>query len=258
MLKLCSLSSGSKGNCIYIASDTTEILVDFGMSFSYVSDALKKIGTDIGNISGVVVTHEHADHVCGLLKASQEGLKVYAHARTTLALNAKCGRITTENLPFYDGGFQIGDITVLPFRVPHDAVYPLAYSFVSADDKISVATDIGHPTEGIINNLKNSRILLLEANHDREMLLGGDYPEKLKKRIDGANGHLSNEVAAEILKKVVSPKTKQIVLGHLSENNNTPELAFQTVVDSLYRAGITEGKDVLVDVATQSHTTRIF
>ena len=258
MLSLCSLSSGSKGNCIYIASDTTEILVDFGMSYAYVQDALQKIGTDVKNISGVVVTHEHADHVCGLLRASQEGLKVYAHARTTLAINAKCGRIQTENLPFYDGGFAIGDITVLPFRVPHDAVYPLAYSFIEGGDKISVATDIGHPTEGIINNLKTSRILLLEANHDREMLLGGDYPDRLKKRIDGANGHLSNETAAEILKKVISPKTKQIVLGHLSENNNTPELAFQTIVDSLSREGIVEGRDVLVDVATQSHLTRIF
>ena len=125
----------------------------------------------VGDLAHDVLTHEHADHVCGLLRASQEGLKVYAHARTTLAINAKCGRIQTENLPFYDGGFAIGDITVLPFRVPHDAVYPLAYSFIEGGDKISVATDIGHPTEGIINNLKNSRILLLEANHDREMLL---------------------------------------------------------------------------------------
>ncbi len=258
MLRICSLSSGSKGNSIYIASDTTEILVDFGMSYAYVCDALKSIGTDISNIAGVVVTHEHADHVCGLLKASQEGIKVYAHARTTLAINAKYGRIQTENLPFYDGGFVVGDITVLPFRVPHDAVYPLAYSFVSDGDKITVATDIGHPTEGIINNVKGSRILLLEANHDREMLLAGDYPEKLKKRIDGANGHLSNENALEILKRVVTPQTKRIILGHLSEHNNTPELAFQTIIDGLRRNGIVDGKDVTVDVAVQSKTTRVY
>ena len=258
MLKICSLTSGSKGNCIYISDGSSIILIDAGVPYSQIKNSLKAIGADVSDVEGIIVTHEHHDHIAGLARAASEGIKIYAHPLAQRAIEARTGLIKFEQVDFYDSGFYVGGVRVNPFRVPHDAAYPLGYTLTSGGDKIGVVTDAGHITDGIVNNLTGSRTVFLEANHDREMLLGGSYAKQLKKRIDGANGHLNNGNAGEIACRVAGAKLERIILGHLSEENNTPELAFSTVVEALYAKGVREGRDVEVEVALQNKTTDIF
>lgn len=260
MLKICSLASGSKGNAIYIASDNTAILVDAGLSYSTLAFLMKEqLGVDIKDLSGIVITHEHSDHVMGLQRASNEGIPIYAHPKAYREIIRRVGGVKFSEVGFFDLGFDVGDITVNPFRVPHDTVYPLAYTFTSGGDKVSVATDMGHLTDGIVNNLKGSRIALIEANHDRALLYGNDkYPQQLKKRIDGPNGHLCNDVTAELAVKILSTDLEGIILGHLSEENNSPELAYATVTDGLRKQGAVDGRDLFVEIALQHKATAIF
>lgn len=258
-IKICSLGSGSKGNCTLISSGNCKILVDAGIAFSNIKRLLSEIGEDVKDINAVVVTHEHSDHILSLDKLHGEGIPVYAHVRAQQAILKKTGPIDFVKEDFYDGGFMVEDILVRPFRLPHDACYPLGYSFECGGDKVSVATDIGHVTDGVIDNLAGSRIVLLEANHDRELLLHNPkYPAILKKRIDGMRGHLSNDDAAAIARKILSGKLERLILAHLSEKNNSPELAFSAVVEGLTKEGVREGRDLTVEVALQHCRTAIF
>lgn len=258
-LRICSLASGSKGNCTYVASDNTKLLVDAGLPYSTIKNRLEEVGEDISEISAIVITHEHIDHVRGLEKFNAEGVKIYAHPRAQTGIILKTGRLDFVEEEFYDGGFEVGDILVRPFRIPHDACYPLGYGFECNGDRIAVATDIGHITEGLVNNLKGCRTVLLEANHDVEMLYNNPkYVMRLKKRIDGANGHLSNETAAEVAQRILTKNLERIILAHLSEENNLPELAFATVVEKLRQSGAREGKDLFVQVAKQNCPTDVY
>ena len=249
-LKIMSIASGSHGNCTYISSETTHILVDAGVNLKRISDALKTIGVGITDLSGVVVTHEHDDHISGLSALSNAGVKVYAHERVMPHIARRIGPIPFENVDFFDAGFEIGDIAVYPFRIPHDTVYPLAYTFVSGGARVSVATDIGHITEGILSNLKGSQVVLLEANHDVEMLMKGSYTQRLKTRISGANGHISNDCAANVATVLAHSGLKTLILGHMSEENNCPELAFSTVLSALDANGFSD--KVRVELAYQN------
>lgn len=249
-LKIMSIASGSHGNCTYISSETTHILVDAGVNLKRISDALKAIGVGITDLSGVVITHEHDDHISGLSALSNAGVKVYAHERVMPHIARRIGPIPFENVDFFDAGFEIGDIAVYPFRIPHDTVYPLAYTFVSGGARVSVATDIGHITEGILSNLKGSQVVLLEANHDVEMLMKGSYTQRLKTRISGANGHISNDCAANVATVLAHSGLKTLILGHMSEENNCPELAFSTVLSALDANGFSD--KVCVELAYQN------
>ncbi|MEG2454265.1 MAG: MBL fold metallo-hydrolase [Clostridia bacterium] len=257
-LKLLTIASGSRGNCTYIASENTRLLVDAGVGIRRIIEALNTINVKVNDINGVLITHEHSDHISGLGALAERDIPVYAHERAYAAISRRVGGIAFESVDFFDAGFKIGDILVRPFRIPHDCCYPLGYSFENDGVKISIATDIGHITEGLINNLIGSNILLLEANHDLEMLLKGSYQPALKQRIQGANGHLSNDSAAIIIKKLVNCGLKRVILGHLSEENNYPELAFSTVVEALRGDGVIEGRDIFVDVALQNKIGELF
>ena len=256
-LKIMSVASGSKGNCTYIASETTHLLVDAGVGTKRIAEALSKDNVGIRDLDGVLITHEHDDHVSGLQCLAAMGVKVYAHERIMPALVRKAGPVAFENVDFFDAGFLIGDIRVYPFRIPHDTAYPLGYSFECGQSRVSVATDVGHVTEGILSNLKGSQIVLLEANHDTEMLLHGAYPKTLKTRIRGANGHLSNDSAALVATALAGRGMKRLILGHLSEENNCPELAFSTVVAALEKNGFSVN-DVAVDIAYQNKCGEIY
>ena len=256
-LKLVSLASGSKGNCTYIASETTHLLVDAGVGTKRIAEALSKDNVGIRDLDGVLITHEHDDHVSGLQCLAAMGVKVYAHERIMPALVRKAGPVAFENVDFFDAGFLIGDIRIYPFRIPHDTAYPLGYSFECGQSRVSVATDVGHVTEGILSNLKGSQIVLLEANHDTEMLLHGAYPKTLKTRIRGANGHLSNDSAALVATALAGCGMKRLILGHLSEENNCPELAFSTVVAALEKNGFSVN-DVAVYIAYQNKCGEIY
>ncbi len=197
-LKLVSISSGSKGNATLIFSERTAILLDAGIAYSRVVAALKEFGLTPDMLDGIVITHEHDDHIRALPRLEGR-VPVYAHPLTARAIAAKQGGISNlKEVAAYENGFGIGDISVTPFRVPHDAAYPLAYSFECGSARLSVATDIGVPTVGLLKNIKNSEVVLLEANHDVEMLRCGNYPAQIKARILSDRGHLSNAAAARV------------------------------------------------------------
>lgn len=255
-LKLVSLASGSKGNCTLVLSDTTAILVDAGISFARLTRELRPFGLTPSKIDGVVITHEHTDHVCGLPRLCACA-PVYAHPYTATAISRRQGGLCNYvEQEFYDGGFTVGDIDVIPFRVPHDAVYPMGYTFrVQGGAQVSVATDMGKPTVGVFNNIKESEVVLLEANHDVDMLKSGPYPENLKRRILGDTGHLSNDMSAVFAERLIGSAVKTILLGHLSQQNNLPELATGTVKGRLLQRGCC---DIAVDVALQDCASEVF
>lgn len=254
-LKLVSLTSGSKGNCTLVFSNTTAILVDAGLSYTRLCAELKDFGLTPDMIDGVVITHEHSDHICGLPKLAPH-TKVYAHPLTQIAIFQRTGELkNAQDVDDYEGGFDVGDIKVLPFRVPHDAAYPLAYSFECGNARCSVATDIGMPTRGVLRNIKDSEVVLLEANHDLEMLKNGKYPPNLKARILSNTGHLSNDATAVIAKHLCEgSEVQNLILGHISENNNTEQLAFDTVERTLKEWN----SDIELSVAHQSRRSEVF
>ncbi len=255
-LRIASLASGSKGNATLIFSDSTAILVDVGISFKRIKSELARFGLTPSSIDGVVITHEHTDHIAALPKISEHA-PVYAHPLTARAIYFR--NIDLKNYceqEFYEGGFEIGDIEVIPFRTPHDAVYPLSYSFrLAQGQQVSVATDIGKPTTGVYNNIKESEVVLLEANYDIEMLKNGSYPEQLKKRITDGLGHLSNDMTASLAEKLIGGATRTLLLGHLSENNNMPVIALKTVEERLNKCGCT---DIEVHVASQRSPSDVY
>lgn len=254
-LKLVSLASGSKGNATLILSNTTAILVDAGVSYTRIASELKDFGLTTDMLDGVVVTHEHADHVCGLQKLCEHA-KIYAHTLTAQALCAKySGLKNFADIDDYEGGFEIGDIRVFPFRIPHDAAYPLAYSFECGHARCSVATDIGTPTRGVLRNIKDSSVVLLEANHDVKMLQEGKYPAWLKARILSNNGHLSNDATARIVNHLCDgSEVQRLLLGHISENNNTEKLAYDTVENTLKE----RNSEIELYVAHQNRRSEVF
>lgn len=233
-MKMCSIASGSSGNCIYVADENTNILIDAGISKKRIVEGLASIGVDVDSIDGILVTHEHSDHICGLgvmsraydipIYGTEETLKAVDEHKATGAINNELYR---PILP--DNEFCINTLTIKPFSTPHDAVNPVCYTIESEDKKVSVATDLGEYNDYIISNLENSDVVLLEANYDKNMLQVGPYPYSLKQRILGNRGHLSNENSGQLLRTILSDKLKYIILGHLSKENNYPELAYQAV-----------------------------
>ena len=204
--------------------------------------------------NGVVVTHEHSDHIAGLCKLSPY-TKVYAHPLTAMAMCQKYDIKNVVSNDDYESGFKIGDISVEPFRIPHDAAYPLAYTFDCQGARCSVATDIGVPTRGVVKNVKDSEVVLLESNHDLEMLKNGKYPPVLKARIMSNQGHLSNDAAARIASILCDDsRIKQLVLGHISENNNTEQKAYDAVENALKA----KDSDIELYVAHQSRRSEVF
>lgn len=255
-LKLVSLASGSRGNATLVFSDSAALLVDAGVSYTRIKNELKDFGLTPSMLDGVVITHEHSDHIAGLARLEEE-CKVYAHPLTQKAIYMRQGVLkNVADVDFYEDGFDIGDIHVEPFRIPHDAAYPLAYSFSAGNSRCSVATDIGTPTHGILRNVRDSQVVLLEANHDVEMLRSGHYPPLLKARILSNNGHLSNDGAARIAGLLVGKsEVGTLILGHISENNNTEQLAYATVSRVLEEIG--DG-DIDLYVAHQGRRSEIF
>ena len=250
------LASGSKGNATLVFSDTTAILVDAGVSYSRLNAALRQLGLSTAKLDGVVVTHEHTDHIAALPRVGKE-TKVYAHPSTAQEILRRQGELNGYcEVDFYEGGFTVGDIEVIPFRIPHDAVYPLGYSFrVKGGAQVSVATDMGKPTVGVYNNIRGSEAVLIEANHDVAMLRSGPYPENLKRRILGDNGHLSNDMTALFAERLTGSAVRTMLLGHLSENNNLPELALGAVKG---RLDARRCDDIAVAVAYQYVASEVY
>lgn len=233
-MRISTVASGSSGNCIYVGSDNTHILIDAGISKKRIETGLNANDVDINDIQGIFITHEHIDHINGLGVISRKyNIPIYATDLTIDAIkcNSKLGAINEELFCEIraDETFEIGDLKVKPFEISHDAVKPVAYRVECEDKAVAVATDMGKFDDYIISNLTNLDALVIEANHDVRMLLAGAYPYYLKQRILGDKGHLSNETSAKLINKILHDKLKYIMLGHLSKENNYEELAYETV-----------------------------
>lgn len=261
MLTFCSLFSGSSGNSIYIASQKTKILIDCGVSGKKIAASLANIGIDASEIDAIVITHEHRDHshAVGIMSRRYD-IPIYANERTWHGMINDIGKVKEENIKYIrtDQEFCIQDICVHPFEIPHDAAEPVGYNFYINQAKITLATDIGHVNERLVNCLEGSDMILLESNHDIEMLKCGSYPYYLKQRILGDRGHLSNEMAGELVAHLAQKGTSRFLLGHLSKENNFPQLAYQTVYNALESRKIKVGYDVLLDVAERDKTSKVY
>lgn len=259
-MKFCSLYSGSSGNSIFVASGETKLLVEAGLSAKKIIEALCSIGEKPSDISAVLVSHEHSDHIRGAGILSRKfNLPIYASEGTWRGMEQMIGPVLECNKKVFlsYAPFDIGDITVTPFPIPHDANEPVGYSFSTCGKKVTIATDIGHISMELLNNFINSDLLLLESNHDLEMLKVGPYPWPLKKRIAGEHGHLSNDAAGEVIAYMAEKGTKQFLLGHLSKENNFPELAYQTVCNALCEKKLQAGTDYTLDVAHRDRVGRV-
>jgi phosphoribosyl 1,2-cyclic phosphodiesterase len=233
-LAVCSLASGSKGNAIYVSDGTTSILIDAGLSGVEIERRLAYRGISPDDLTGIIVSHEHIDHVRGVGVLSRRyDLPVYMNTKTQLAASPIIKNIKVQK-PFTCGsGFTINGLTFHPFAVSHDADDPVGFTVTCRNTKIGLATDLGIATEMVKHHLKNCELLLLEANHDMTMLLKGPYPWSVKQRIKSRTGHLSNEESKILLQELSHHNLKHVILGHLSETNNTPEKALAHVGSAL-------------------------
>lgn len=260
-MKFCSLYSGSSGNSIFIASDNAKVLIDAGLAGKKIDDALKHIGEESSSIDGIFITHEHIDHIKGVGVLSRKyDIPIYANDNTWAVMEKNIGNIKEHNIRIMDrrSSITINDLEIRSFNIPHDAIAPVGYTVSYAGKNASVVTDFGVFTEEIRDNIIDSDIILLESNHDVNMLRMGPYPYKLKLRVLGENGHLSNEdCGSAIVSLLKNDKKKQIVLGHLSGTNNHPDLAYQTVVDVLSANGIRPGDDVILQLASRHNPSEI-
>ena len=233
-MRLMTIASGSSGNAGYLGSESTHLLIDAGISRRRIVQGLEVTGLKPGELSGVLLTHEHADHVCGLkVLLKKDAIPLYATAGTLEVIKKKglLDEYPAERIHVIRGGeaFSLGDLTVLPLSIDHDAAEPVGYRVTNGSKSAAFLTDLGHATEELEKALQGLDTLLLESNHDVRMLEAGPYPYPLKRRILGDCGHLSNESAGRLLATLCHGGLQQVLLGHLSKENNLPELAYETV-----------------------------
>ena len=255
MLKFCSLYSGSSGNSSLVQSKDINILVDAGVSGKKIVDALAAINVGIENISAILITHEHIDHTQSIATLSKKyNIPIYANKKTWEAMCDKKNKISNENICYFNNNkpFILNDITILPFDIPHDAANPCGFTISNSNSKLSIATDIGHMTTSILDNIKNSNFLLLEANYEPDVLKCSSYPFHLKERIASPIGHLSNIEAGKTINYLADFGVKNIMLGHLSKENNFPELAYKSVLEQI------ENKDLNLSVANRFEPSEFF
>lgn len=262
MIKYCSIGSGSSGNCHYVGYKDTNILIDAGLSGKKITTSLEDIDVDAKKLNGIFVTHEHSDHIKGIGVLSRKyDLPIFVNYKTWLAMKDKIGNIKEKNIVIFENDklYSLGDMSIKPFSITHDAADPVGFSIINeGDEKISIATDIGHVSENIRNNVLGSRLIVLESNYDKEMLLMGSYTYSLKKRVLSNTGHLSNEDAAKFAVELINSGTEDILLAHLSKENNFPALAFETSNHILTENGIKIGKDVHLEVLRRDDLSDIF
>ena len=270
-MRFMSIASGSSGNCIYVGSDNTHILIDVGISGKKVKEGLKKLDLKLSDLDAVFFTHEHTDHVSGsgvivrdLLK-SDIWLPCYGTQGTILDMesNKKLGDIPKDIFKRIDKSADIiiGDLILHPFSISHDAADPVGFTIrecENQDKKIGIATDLGTFNERIVDELKDSKAMLIEANHDIRMLQMGSYTYDLKRRVMSDKGHLSNEASGELISKLLHEGVNNILLGHLSKENNLKELAYETVKNKINSTNDKyKANDFNIEVASREYSSDI-
>ena len=262
-MAICSLSSGSSGNSYLVLSETTALLIDAGVSAKQIGVRLQSLGLSTDMLNAVLITHEHQDHVKALpVLMKKLDVPFLATGGTAEAVRQTCPRDFEIIVP--GRSFNIGDIEVLPFRVSHDAAEPVGFRFRASQKQISIVTDTGCVTGEIYENMKGSDILVLESNHDENILRIGRYPWFLKQRIISDKGHLSNDAAAEALARLLSEerssgseKDRLVLLAHLSRENNFPEMALATVQNVLEEKGVA-GRRTRVETLSRTEISPLY
>ena len=243
---ICSIASGSNGNCYHIKTETTSLLVDAGISATRIVNGLNRCGTDPDKVNALFITHEHSDHISGLGAIANRisNLQIFANRGTFSEIKSQIAR---ERREVFDTGEEmaVGDIKIQSFAVSHDTVDPVGYSFIHEGKMISIVTDTGVFTEEILSATADADILAIESNYDSKMLKNGRYPIFLKQRIMSTEGHLSNEQTGDAINEIMSieKKPRCILLAHLSEENNRPQLAEKTVTEKLMEMDRYLGRD---------------
>lgn len=253
------LASGSSGNAIYISNGKTKILIDAGLSGIEIRRRLEKIGAKGEELDAILVTHEHSDHIKGVgILSRRYDIPIYANSLTWDGAVKCLGKLKEKNCRVFDGDFMIGDFGLRPFSISHDAADPVGYIIHSGQKKIGIATDMGHVPQEVEDRLKGMDMLILESNHDLEMLMTGSYPWPLKNRINGEKGHLSNDDTAALLPRLINSNFPRILLAHLSKDNNIPDLAYITVKNNLEDHDLYLGKDLELDFAFRERPTELY
>lgn len=251
-LTLCVLASGSRGNATYVSDGQTSILIDAGLSGVEIQRRMAANGLNPQNLDAIVVSHEHADHIQGVGVLSRRfGLSVYISEGTRQASQSVLGSLAGIRSFSCGRGFSIGDLAIHPFSISHDAEDPAGFTIGCRGTKLGVATDLGMATGVVTTHLQDCDALIIEANHDAQMLIDGPYPWPLKQRIRGRSGHLSNDDAALLLTELLHDRLDHVVLAHLSEENNTPQKAVQTIKPVL------NGSRTQLHVASQAAGCRV-
>jgi len=252
-MKVAVLASGSSGNAVWVSSGSTAVLIDAGISGRRISQAAGGLGLDTAQLSAVLVTHEHSDHVSGLGPVTRKfDVPACATVGTHAAIDRRLGKCPGRTIVEAGTDFEIGDLLVSPFAISHDCAEPVGYSVTDGRASVVVATDLGVVSHPVRHRIGRADCVVLEFNHDERMLLDGSYPWFLKQRIMSNEGHLSNEAAARELVSLADGPMSTLVLAHISRENNTPDLALATARDALERAG---RADVDVLLAEQHRAT---
>ena len=256
IFKFCVLASGSSGNVALVATERTRILVDAGLSVKELERRLAGIGEKTDSFDAILVTHEHSDHVSGLMRLARR-LKfktpIFVSRLTFPLIDWECMSPPVER--FQAGStWTIGDIRIESFTIPHDAIDPVGFRFCAEGVQVAVATDLGYMTESCKYRLRDCQAMLLESNHDLEMLKVGPYPWAVKQRVMGRNGHLSNHVVCDYLENDFDGATQTLILGHLSEHNNHPEIVRIGAAQALEQRGLA----TRLVVAEQKNPTEVF
>jgi len=260
-MRFAPLYSGSSGNAVYVGCDEGHLLVDAGLSGSRIIEGLNSIGVKPGELKGILVTPEHVDHIKGIGVLSRKfDLPIYATEPTWQAMFSKIGAVADRNIRVIvpEENFFLGPVEIMAFSTPHDAAGSVGYAFELEGAKFALATDIGCVRDGWLKHVVGADSVLLESNYDPGMLEAGPYPYELKRRIFGKRGHLSNDDAGDVAVKLAEAGARQLVLGHLSKENNYPELALKCTEMALENAGFDVGEDIDVRVALRDSTTGIF
>ena len=248
-MRVCNLSSGSTGNVTYIDTAQVKVLLDAGLSARDITNRLAMLHVLPEQIDAILITHEHSDHIKGVdVLASKYHIPVYVHTKGYWALVEKLKKSDQiEFVQFDDMDFYIKDLKVTSFELSHDAEYCCGFSFLENTKKVSILTDLGYTNSEVLSKIVGSTLVYLEANHDEEMLdKNENYPLLTKQRIKGNHGHLSNISAAKVIETLAKTGTKQVMLSHISRENNTPELAYSTICKYLREHGIIEGENIKI------------
>ena len=261
-MQLYSIASGSSGNCIYLGEEDGGILIDAGISRKRIVTGLERKGLSLDDIKAIFITHEHSDHISGLGPVLRKNpIPVYATADTVSAIWEKTNMNNISPELFHsirpEVEIEAGEMLVRPFSISHDAVDPVCYTVEKQGKRAAVATDMGCFDDTIIRVLGQCDSVLIEANHDINMLQVGPYPYSLKMRILGNKGHLSNTSCADLIKEILHKDLKHLVLGHLSRENNFPQLAYRTVLDELEKTETWGTLDTRLMVASRDEPTEL-